>query len=122
MKNHILNMEQVTKLSDAIKSEGLQYKQTLEEEGKSSGEIMPDVVPTSQSYRDAVSPPPSKKWGRERRPGFSLATTPLRANPLKRSALATTPVEAPRPALGGLREMGAPAHRALGARVLRPAH
>ena len=54
----------------------------MEEEGKASGEIMPDVIPTSQSYRDAVSPPPSRKWTKRTSAGAPLGEKAVKSEPL----------------------------------------
>lgn len=87
VKNHIFNMKQVTELSNTIKSEGLQFKLTMGEAGTSSSEIMPDVIPTSQSYRDAVSPPPSKKWGKRLKAGAPLGDKAVKSEPIKEECL-----------------------------------
>ena len=51
-------MDQIERLSGNIKSEALAYKLNMEDQGRVLGEIAQGVVPTTQSYRDAASPPP----------------------------------------------------------------
>ena len=87
VKSHIFDMEKVNELSNTIKAEGLQYKKTMEEAGMASGEIQPDVVPTSQSYRDAVSPPPSRKWGKKQTTGIPPGDTAVKREPVKEEPL-----------------------------------
>ena len=55
VKPRIFNMDEVKRLSDDIKSEALAYKLSMEDLGQKPGEIAQGVIPTSQSYREAVS-------------------------------------------------------------------
>ena len=50
-------MDEVRRLSDNIKSEALAYRLNTEEQGRVPSEIAQDVIPTTQSYRDAASSP-----------------------------------------------------------------
>ena len=61
MKSQIFDINGVKQLSDEIKSQTLACKLTLEDKGRKPSVIAQDVYPTSQSYRDAVSPPPGRK-------------------------------------------------------------
>ena len=61
VKSKIFNMGEIKRLSDNIKSEALAYKLSMEDLGQKPGEIAQDVIPTLQSYREAVSPPPKRR-------------------------------------------------------------
>ena len=57
----IFDVDEIKWLSDNIKSEALAYRLNMEEQGRVPGEIAQDVFPTTQSYRDAASPPPGRR-------------------------------------------------------------
>ena len=60
VKPKIFDMDKIRRLSGNTKSEALAYRLNMEEDRVPS-EIAPDVIPTTQSYRDAASPPPPKR-------------------------------------------------------------
>ena len=61
VNSKVFNMDEIKRLSDNIKSETLACKLSMEDFGQKPGEIAQDVIPTSKSYREAVSPPPKRR-------------------------------------------------------------